>query len=153
MALPPGSVACLYTDGLVEARAGDGMLGRARLEELVAELDPDDTALALLERVVAEADEASDDMAVCLLRPVGDLAMVTPRVEMLEIDADDLDSGFARRFLDACGVPAGHVALSIDEARAAVEAQGRALLEVVVDEGRGSASVSAPDAAAPPAAV
>ncbi len=153
VALPPGSVACLYTDGLVEARAGDGMLGRGRLEAMVAELEPDDEALALLERVVAEADDATDDMAVCLLRPLAGAPELAPRIEVLELDAEDLDSGFARRFLDACGVPDGHAALAIDEARAAVEAQGRALLEVTVAEGRGSASVTAQDTAAPPAAV
>jgi hypothetical protein len=153
VALPPGSVVCLYTDGLVEARAGDGMLGRARLEEMVAELDPDDPALTLLERVLAEADDASDDMAVCLLRPVAGAPILAQRVEVLEIDSDDLDSGFARRFLDACGVPDGHVTLAIDQARAGVEAQGRALLEITVEDGRGSVTVSAPAAAAPPAAV
>jgi hypothetical protein len=153
VALPPGSVACLYTDGLVEARAGDGMLGRARLEAMVAELDPDEPALTLLERVVAEADDASDDMAVCLLRPTGEIAMLAPRTEVLEVDAEDLDCGFAERFLTACGVPAGHITLAIDQARVTVDAHGRALLEVTVEEGRGSASVSATDAAAPSAAV
>ena len=153
VALPAGSVACLYTDGLVEARAGEGMLGRARLEQMVAELDPDDPAVTLLERVLAEADEASDDMAVCLLRPVRETAMLSPRIEVLDVDAEDIDSGFAERFLDACGVPPGHVVLAIEQARVRVEAQGRALLEVTVDDGRGSVSVHAPDAAIPPAAV
>jgi hypothetical protein len=152
LALPAGSVACLYTDGLVEARADGGLLGRARLEQMVRELDPDDGAVTLLERVVAEADDASDDMAVCLLRPVAGVTVLAPRTEVLEVDADDVDSGFARRFLDACGVPAGHVALALDEARAGVEANERALLEVTVDEGRGSATVRAPEAAVPPAA-
>jgi hypothetical protein len=153
VALPPGSVACLYTDGLVEARAGEGMLGRARLEAMVAELEPDDEALALLERVVEEADEARDDMAVCLLRPLAGAPVLAARLEVLELDAEDLDSGFARRFLDACGVPAGHVALAIDDARTAVEAHGLALIQVTVDEGRGSASVTAPGTATPTAPV
>jgi hypothetical protein len=153
LALPPGTVVCLYTDGLVEARAAGGMLGRAWLERMVAELGPDDDAVTLLERVIAEADDASDDMAACLLRPVAGAAVLTPRTEVLEVDADDVDSGFARRFLDVCGVPAGHVALALDEARTAVEANGRVLLEVTVADGRGSVSVRAPEAAVPPAAV
>jgi Stage II sporulation protein E (SpoIIE) len=149
VALPPGSVACLYTDGLVEARAGEGMLGRARLAAMVDELAPDDAALALLERVVAEADEAPDDMAVCLLRPVSGADVPAPRVEVLELDQEDLDSGFAERFLDACEVPAAEVAAIIEQARATVESQGRALLEVTVAHRRGSARVTAAETAAP----
>ena len=154
VAVPAGAVICLYTDGVVEARAGGAMLGRARLEAMVGELGPDDAALELLERVVAEADEASDDLTVCLLRPVaGSVSAPSPRVEMLEIDSDDLDSGFARRFLAACGVPAGRVAAAIDHARTIVEPQGRALLEVTVADGRAAATVAAPEAPAPATAV
>ena len=60
---------------------------------------------------------------------------------MLEIDSDDLDSGFARRFLAACGVPAGRVAVAIDEAGTSVRSQGRALLEVTVADGRAAVTV------------
>jgi serine phosphatase RsbU (regulator of sigma subunit) len=154
VAVPAGAVICLYTDGVVEARAGGAMLGRARLETMVGELGPDDAALELLERVVAEADEASDDLTVCLLRSVaGSASAPSPHVEMLEIDSDDLDSGFARRFLAACGVPAGRVVVAIDHARTTVESQGRALLEVTVADGRAAASVAAPEASAPATAV
>jgi hypothetical protein len=130
------------------------MLGRARLEAMVGELGPDDAALDLLERVVAEADEASDDITVCLLRPVaGSASAPSPRVELLEIDSDDLDSGFARRFLAACGVPAGRVAVTIDQARTIVGSQGLALLEITVADGRAAATVAAAEAAAPATAV
>ncbi len=154
VALPAGAVVCLYTDGVVEARAGGAMLGRARLEAMVGELGPDDAALELLERVVAEADEASDDLTVCLLRPVaGSVSPPSPRVELLEIDSDDLDSGFARRFLAACGVPAGPVAVAIDEAGTTVGSEGRALLEVTVADGRAAVTVAAPEAPAQATAV
>ena len=154
VALPAGAVVCLYTDGVVEARVDGEMLGRARLEAMVGELGPGNPALELLERVVAEADDASDDMTVCLLQPVaGSAGVPSPRVEILDIDADDLDSGFARRFLAACGVPAGRVAATIDQARTAVSSQGRALLEITIADGRAAATVAAPDAPAPATAV
>ena len=35
--LPSGAIACLYTDGLAEATTADGILGRARLSEIVGE--------------------------------------------------------------------------------------------------------------------
>jgi hypothetical protein len=55
----------------------------------------------VLQRVVAEADEAADDMTACLLRPVSGAEAASPRIELLDVDAEDLDSGFARRFLEA----------------------------------------------------
>jgi hypothetical protein len=73
----------------------------------------------------------------------------SPRVEVLELDADDVESGFMNRFLDACGVPAGERALAVEQARATVEAAGRALLEVTVADGLGRACVSADETAAP----
>jgi serine phosphatase RsbU (regulator of sigma subunit) len=151
--LPAGSLVCLYTDGLVEARAGDAMLGRGRLTAMVESLDPDELAGALIERVVAAADEASDDMAVCLLRPVSGADAPSPRVEILEVDPDDLASGFAERFLEACGVPAAELAGTIEQARAGVESRGRALVEVTVNGQAGQARVSAADLAAPPTPV
>jgi serine phosphatase RsbU (regulator of sigma subunit) len=151
VALPPGSLACFYTDGLVEAKARGAMIGRAGLEALVESIEDGDDALTLLERVLAEADEAPDDMAVCLVRPLAGAAALSPRVEVLELDADDVASGFAARFLEACGVPAGGIALAVAEARAAVGASGRAVVEVTIRDGIGRARVSG-GAAAPPAA-
>jgi serine phosphatase RsbU (regulator of sigma subunit) len=149
VALPSGSLACFYTDGLVEAKAGEGMLGRERLQAMVESLEPDALALTLLERVFAEADATPDDMAVCLVRPVSGAEVLSPRVEVLELDADDVESGFMNRFLDACGVPAGERELAVEQARATVEAGGRALLEVTVADGLGRACVSADETAAP----
>src|SRR5919109_1877746 len=50
--LVPGSVACLFTDGLMEARAAGGILGRDRLEQIVLELGHGARAGALVERVL-----------------------------------------------------------------------------------------------------
>ena len=151
--LPAGSVACFYTDGLVEARTGGAMIGRSRLAAMVASVDADEEALGVLERVLAEADEAPDDMAVCLVRPLSGTDLGAARVELLELAADDVESGFARRFLDACDVPADDLAVTIEQARAATSADGRALLEVTISPAGGRARVTGEPAAAPPAAV
>jgi hypothetical protein len=151
VALPRGSLACFYTDGLVEAKRADAMIGRAGLEAMVESLGADGDALALLERVLAEADEAPDDMAVCLVRPVAGAEAPSARVEIVEIDADDIASGFAARFLAACGVPAGGIAVAIDDALAALGTRGQAVVEVTIADGRGRARVSDAGTAATPA--
>ena len=51
--LPAGSVVCLYTDGLAEARTETGILGRPRLADIVAMLGRDATASGLLDAVTA----------------------------------------------------------------------------------------------------
>ena len=150
--LPAGSLACFHTDGVVEAKLGDGRFGRDRLAELVASLGPGEQARTLLDRVVAEADETPDDMAVFLVRPGDDATLVGPRVELLEFDADDLDSGYAQTFLEVCDVPEGEAVAALEEARAAVERGGTALVEVTCADGAGRARVVANDSAAPSAA-
>jgi Stage II sporulation protein E (SpoIIE) len=153
IALPPGFTCCFYTDGLVEAKNGDGMIGRARFAEMVAELGPDDEADVLLERVIAEATDASDDMTVCLLRPLAGVEERSPRVEILEVDAEEVESGFAARFLDACGVAEAEIAIAVEQARPEIATAGLALLEVRLEDGVAHARViAAPAAAAPPAA-
>jgi hypothetical protein len=82
-------------------------------------------------------------MTACLLRPVSGAGAASPRIELLDLDGDDIESGFARRFLEACGVPAAELALAVDEARATADADGRPLLEVTVAEGTGHARVRA----------
>jgi hypothetical protein len=152
VALPAGSLACFHTDGVADAKVGDGQLGRDRLAELVAALGPDDQARTLLDLVVTEADETPDDMAVFLIRPGADATALCPRVELLELDAEDLDSGYAQTFLDTCDVPEAEAAAALDEARAAVAGGGHALLEVTCADGAGRARVIAADSAAPSAA-
>jgi Stage II sporulation protein E (SpoIIE) len=132
VALPPGCTCCFYTDGIVEARNGDGMIGRPRLTELVAGLERGDQAEVLLERVLDEAHDVSDDMTLCLLRPVATAAGRPPRVEVLEFDAEEVESGFFARFLEACGVPEPDRPAAVDRARELVGATGVALLEVTL---------------------
>ncbi len=57
--LVPGSVACLFTDGLMEARTEEGILGRERLAELLDELGDDASARRLIESVAAESSVRS----------------------------------------------------------------------------------------------
>jgi hypothetical protein len=152
--LAPGSTCCFYTDGIVEAKNGEGMIGRARLKELVAGLDHADQADVLLDRVLAEADDASDDMTLCLLRPVAGPVERAPRVEVLEFDAGEVESGFVARFLDACGVTGADRTAAIEAARALVTSSGLGLLEVTMSDAAAHARVlPVTEAAAPPAAV
>jgi serine phosphatase RsbU (regulator of sigma subunit) len=154
VSLPPGSTCCFYTDGIVEAKNREGMIGRGRLKELVAALEPGEQADVLLERVLAEAHDASDDMTICLLRPVAGPAERSPRVEVLEFDADEVKSGFVARFLDACGVPPIEGEPAVERARELVRSAGFGLLEVTMSGGACQARVlPATEQAAPPAAV
>jgi hypothetical protein len=141
--LPAGSVACMFTDGLLEARVGDSLFGRERLTAMVAELDADEHAASLLEFVIASTDEASDDMAVFILRPVSGAEVFAPRVETVELDADDLDLGLGKRFLKACQVPAEETQVALEQARTAAAGSGSALIEVTIDDHAARAQVSA----------
>ena len=129
--LPPGVLACLYTDGLIEARTADGLLGRERLERLVAGLDPGASATDLLERVSAETDFVSDDMATCLLTPTASVTSGGFRSEQLELSADELAGPLPARFLDKCGVPADVSAEALDEAAQTAKRFGGVVIDVV----------------------
>jgi serine phosphatase RsbU (regulator of sigma subunit) len=141
--LPAGSVVCLFTDGLLEARVGDEMFGRERLTAMVAELDPDEHADALLDFVIATADEAPDDMAVCILRPVSGAEVFAPRFETLELEPDDFENGLAERFLVACKVPITEAAAALEQVRTSMASSGGAVIDVTIDDQGVHARVSA----------
>lgn len=103
--LTAGSTTCLFTDGLVEARTEDGLLGRERLEGILAELGPQATASQLIERVAEEAEITPDDMAACVLSPTASVTSGGFRTEQLELSADEVDGPLVTRFLEECGVP------------------------------------------------
>jgi hypothetical protein len=106
IALPAGSSACFFTDGLVEARLGESMIGRERLAELLSELEPADGAQLLLDRLAATADRAPDDMAACLVRTHDDaVSAPAEHIEEIEANSEELAGGEILRFLAACGVP------------------------------------------------
>ena len=140
--LPPGAMACFFTDGLVEARLGDGLLGRKRLAELAGELRPEESAGALLQRIAERADRAPDDMAACIIRAAADAPDPSaPRVEELELDGAEGDDERARGFLAGCGMPKSNVESILQSARTTVGEFGGAILRVRLDGPRGTADV------------
>lgn len=125
------SVACLYTDGLSEARTADGLLGAERLEQIVAGLGPNATARQLLDAVATEAVATPDDMATCLLSPKPDIRTGGFRTERLELSADELDGPLLERFLTQCDVPAEQRAQASTEAHDFARQSGGAVVTVV----------------------
>ena len=143
VALPPGTAVCFFTDGLVEARLGDHMIGRERLSELLSELEPDSGAQLLLERLAQAADRSPDDMAACLVRVKSDAtASPAPRVEELEVDASDLDDDRVAGFLAACGVDAEAAQGAVRAASAKAAEYGGVLIRVVAETGGHRVEVS-----------
>jgi stage II sporulation SpoE-like protein len=140
--LPPGSMACFFTDGLVEARLGDGLLGREQVAAIAKELGPTARADALLHRIAERADRSPDDMAACIVRarddaPRGEFV----RLEDLELDGAPEDEERAEGFLQACGMPRGRAGGVLRSARATVGEFGAAILRVRLDKGQGRAEV------------
>jgi hypothetical protein len=129
--LVPGSVAALFTDGLMEARTEDGILGRERLQELLEEINDDPSAHRLIEQVAREATLLSDDMAAVVVTPTAGVTAGLFRTEQLELSARELDGPIARRFLDACGLPEADVDEAEREARELADRFGGVVLHVV----------------------
>ncbi|MGH2803971.1 MAG: SpoIIE family protein phosphatase, partial [Thermoleophilaceae bacterium] len=129
--LVPGSVAALFTDGLMEARTEHGILGRERLAELLEELGEDAGARRLIERVATESTFVSDDMAAVVVTPTAGVTAGLFRTEQLELSARELEGPIARRFLDACGLPEHEAEDAEREARLLAERFGGVILHVV----------------------
>ncbi len=128
--LPPGSVVCLYTDGLAEARTEEGILGRPRLADIVELLGRDATASGLLDAVAAEARLVSDDMATLILAPTAGVTTGGFRCEQLEVDAEEAAGDLCERFLAACSVADDRIEDAVAEARALAGGYGGAILYV-----------------------
>jgi hypothetical protein len=129
--LVPGSVAAMFTDGLLEARTEGGLLGRERLEELLEELGDDATARGLIESVNKVARVMSDDIAAVVIQPTNAATAGLFRTEQLELTARELDGQIAERFLKACGVPDKDVEAAIYDARMIADRFGGVILHVV----------------------
>ncbi len=144
VSLMPGAVVCFFSDGLIEARCKDDLLGRDRLGELLTGLGSRPDAAKLLAKVRKAALATPDDMAACILAP--EIAIITTRthLEELEVEARALATGRVRQFLEACELPGAEIEPTIDRANDIVAARGSALVSVEL-EGEGvTATVSVP---------
>ena len=129
--LVPGATAALFTDGLMEARVDGVMLGRERLEVLLAELGDQATARGLIDRVAEETGKLSDDIAAVVVAPTVAAAGATVRTEQLELTNAELQGDMAERFLASCGVAEADAAGAIEDARVLGERFGGAIMRVV----------------------
>ncbi|MEA2352990.1 MAG: hypothetical protein QOH38_292 [Thermoleophilaceae bacterium] len=140
--LPPGATACFFTDGLVEARLGEDLLGRERVADIAGELGAHARAEQLLDAIAERADRAPDDMAACIVRARDDAVEAPPqRLEDLELDGAPEDEERAHGFLAACGLPAEAAERVLKAARAAIGEFGAAILRVRLEGGQGHAEV------------
>jgi hypothetical protein len=140
--LPAGSVVCLFTDGLFEARRGAAILGRKRVAEMLEELGPDVTARELVESVERAADQIRDDVAVCIIRVDGDASVsATVRVEELEVAAGEIHGSRVRRFLETAGVEPGEIGSAMETASRRATADGTVVLRVRLARDRSGVDV------------
>ncbi len=135
VSLPGRSLACFYTDGVVEARVAGELFGAGRLAQKLAELGPESGATTLLERVADECERRPDDMAACLLRVEGDSRAPFVQVEELQLDCRESARDRAARFLIAAGLDAGQVDEAISSVRSAVARHGSVILELHLGAG------------------
>src|SRR5215207_7620994 len=129
--LVPGSVAAMFTDGLMEARVDGGILGRDRLTELLDELGPDASADSLIEAVNKVARVMSDDIAAVVVQPTNAATAGLFRTEQLELTARELETDIAARFLEACGVSPAEVESTLYDAHMISDRFGGVILHVV----------------------
>ncbi len=144
VSLPPGAVVCFFSDGLIEARYREGMLGRERLGELLAGLGPRPDAAKLLELVRAETLATPDDMAACILAPELSVIAGHTHIEEFEADARALGGTQVREFLEGCRISAGEIERTIDHTSDIAAVCGAALLRVELGETSSTVSVTAP---------
>ena len=136
LSIPGSAQICFHTDGLTEARVGSELFGGERLADALAELGPQATAAALLERVAAATDARPDDMAACLLRVEGEAVEPVVLSEELELDCEEATSARTERFLLACGIDPLEIAELTHAARVAAGRSGTVVLEVRFAQGR-----------------
>ncbi len=130
VSLPTGTVACFFSDGLIEARRGKELLGVERVSEILAELGPTPTATDLLHQVQQAALSTPDDMAACILLPSA--AAIDAHVEELLVDSRQLHADTTLRFLEACNVPPSEILHAREQAQDIASACGEAILRTEI---------------------
>jgi hypothetical protein len=100
---PEQSLACMLTDGALEARVRGELVGRARVEEWVRELGERPAAGDMAELIRSRA-KVSDDLAVCFATSTAGKDTGNWRVEELHRPTPEE----AERFLTACGAGDEH---------------------------------------------
>jgi serine phosphatase RsbU (regulator of sigma subunit) len=135
VSVPGRSLACFFTDGVVEARVGGELFGADRLQRTLAELQPGATASALLDRVAEQTDRRPDDMAACLLRIDGDSLSPSVQVEELELDRREAARDRVEGFLLAGGVDPEEIGEIVRSVRDSVARNGGVVLELHLGEG------------------
>ncbi len=144
VSLAPGAVVCFFSDGLIEARCREDLLGRERVGELLASLGPRPDAEKLLAKVRSTALATPDDMAACILTPEMAVIGVRTHVEELEVDERALARGAAQRFLAECDVLAADLRPALERAGEIAAASGTALLRVELERAHPTVTVTAP---------
>jgi hypothetical protein len=129
--LVSGSIAAMFTDGLLEARTEGGLLGRDRLAELLEELGEDATARGLIQAVGSVSRVMSDDIAAVVIQPTNAATAGLFRTEQLELTARELEGDIAERFLEACGVAPSDLESALYDARMISDRFGGVILHVV----------------------
>ena len=129
--LVSGSIAAMFTDGLLEARTEGGLLGRERLAELLEELGDNATARRLVESVGSVARVMSDDIAAVVIQPTNAATAGLFRTEQLELTSRELDTDIAERFLQACGVAPADLESALYDALMISDRFGGVILHVV----------------------
>jgi serine phosphatase RsbU (regulator of sigma subunit) len=145
LSLPGAARVCLHTDGVTDARVNSELYGGERLARALAELGPQATASALLDRVAEETDARPDDMAACLLSVQGNASEPTTLVQELELAGDEAAGERAERFLLACAVAPATVARLAREAHEQARHAGSALLEVSLSDAAPAVAVRRDD--------
>jgi hypothetical protein len=144
VSLAPGAVVCFFSDGLIEARCKEEMLGRERLSELLTALGPRPDAAKLLARVRAQTLATPDDMAACILAPEMTLIAAHTHVEELEVDARALGAAHVRRFLESSLIDIADIERALARASDIAAVFGTALLRVELAETSATVIATAP---------
>jgi Stage II sporulation protein E (SpoIIE) len=109
---PEESLACMLTDGALEARVRGELVGRARVEQWVRELGERPAAGDMAELIRSRA-KVSDDLAVCFATSTAGADSGNWRVEELHRPTPDE----AERFLTACGAGDEHKRTAVEALR------------------------------------